>query len=296
MSSRMLIPALKLLLAALVAIFVFLPFLYAFANVYRPRSPVRGSPQADGLRFDTVSFPTPDGETIRGWFLYGARGNPLIVVCHGVGTNREDLRDVSRFLCRAGFNVLTFDFRAHGESTGRKTTFGFREAIDIQTAVRFARDSYSAYFQGIGVYAISMGSAAALFASPHLPEVQAFVLDSPFARLSNLIASQFIGLPPWLRPMVATLTGLYGSLLMGLRVDAVAPENHVQHLGLRPVLVLHGDGDALIPISQGRRLFERISGPKEFVETTGAGHVQSYAVMGRAYEEKVVEFFRTCLN
>ncbi len=295
MSSRMFLPLLKLLLAALAAVLVFLPFFYAFANIYRQRLPILSSPQAEGLRFDSVSFATSDGETIRGWFIHGAIGHPLIVVCHGVGTNREDLRDVSRFLCQAGFNVLAFDFRAHGESSGRKTTFGFREALDLQAAVRFAGESYSARFQGIGVYAISMGSAAALFASPHLPEIRAFVLDSPFARLPNLIASQFGALPSSLRPLMGALTNLYGSLLMGVRVDAVAPEEYAPYLGSRPVLILHGGGDTLIPVSQGRKLFERISGPKELVETPGAGHVQSYPVMGRAYEEKVVEFFRTWL-
>ena len=53
--------------------------------------------------------------------------------------------------------------------------------------------------------------------------------------------------------------------------------------------------DTLIPIAQGRQLFEQIPGPKEFVETQGAAHVQSYAVIVRAYEERVVGFFKTHL-
>jgi fermentation-respiration switch protein FrsA (DUF1100 family) len=56
--------------------------------------------------------------------------------------------------------------------------------------------------------------------------------------------------------------------------------------------VFHGDQDTLIPISQGKRLFQSFAGPKELIEIQGASHVQSYAVMGRAYEEKVLAFFR----
>ncbi|MCI0424125.1 MAG: lysophospholipase [Acidobacteria bacterium] len=284
--------ALKLLLVGLIAFCVILPFFYSFANVYRPKMPVRSTPQADGLKFEPVSFSTSDGETLRGWFIYGSNGAALVVVCHGLGTNREDVRGVSRFLCQAGFNVLAFDFRAHGESTGYKTTFGFREALDIQAAVQYARERHPQQFKGIGVYAISMGTAAALLAARHLPEVEAFVFDSPFARLSDLLKLQFNEWPHVLRRIFAKLAGFYGALLMGTQVDSIAPEDYVQYLGSRPMLVFHGDQDALIPIAQGKQLFQKVSSPKEFMETPGAAHVQSYTVMGKVYEARVIGFFR----
>ena len=292
----MLIPALKLLLVVLIVFGVFLPCFYSFSNVYRPKRPIRGTPADDGLKFDSVSFSTSDGEVIRAWFLHGKKGSPLIVTCHGVGTNREDLRGVTRFLCRAGFNVLAFDFRAHGESTGYRTTFGFREALDIEAAIRFATEHYSQQFDGVGVYAISMGSAAAVLAAGRLPQVKAFVLDSPFARLADLVDRQFSHWPQFLGRLFASLARFYGWLLTGVESTKIAPETNAAGLGTRPMLVFHGDSDALIPITQGRRLFEKISGPKEFVETRGAGHVQSYAVTGAAYEERVVNFFQTHLQ
>jgi len=287
----MLIASLKLLVVILVFFCVFLPCFYSFGNVYRPKRPVLGTPQDDGLRYDPVSVSTSDGEFIRGWFLFGTKGAPLIVACHGVGTNREDLRGVTRFLCRAGFNVLAFDFRAHGESTGSKTTFGFREALDLQAAVQYAAAHYEQQFGGVGVYAISMGSAAAIIAARHLPQVRAFVLDSPFARLGDLVDQQFSHWPLLPRRLFASLARFYGSLFTGIEATEISPEAYASDLGMRPVLVFHGDRDTLIPIAQGRQLFERIPGPKEFVETRGAAHVQSYAVMGGAYEKRVVDFF-----
>ncbi len=291
MQKGVLVPALKLSLASLAALVVFPPFFYAFLNVYRPRIPVRTNPKDDGLNFDAVSICTSDGQTLRGWFLFGRENAPLIVLCHGVGTNREDLRDVSRFLCRAGLNVLTFDFRGHGESTGHKTSFGLYEALDVRAAVAYAREVYSNRFNRIGIYALSMGSAAVLLASEHLPEVDAFIFDSPFARLSAVLAHQFCSLPNWLAAPFEWLTSFFGSVLMGGKIDAVAPECHVQNLGSRPVLIFHGSKDALIPVEQGKALFERITGPKEFIEAAGAGHGESHAFMGFAYEKKVVSFF-----
>ena len=292
----MLIPALKLLLAGLIIFCGFLPCFYSFSNVYRPKRPIRSTPAADGLKFDPVSFSTSDEATIRGWFVYGTKGAPLVVACHGVGTNREDLQGVTRFLCRAGFNVLVFDFRAHGESSGFKTTFGFREALDVKSAVRFANAHYGQQFQGVGIYAISMGSAAAVLAARQLPEVKAFVLDSPFARFDELVEQQFSHWPKLPRRLFAWLARFFGSFFTGVAASKLAPEAYAQDLGMRPVLVFHGNRDTLVPIAQGRKLFEKIPGPKEFVETTGAAHVQSYAVTGQAYEEKVVGFFRTHLG
>jgi uncharacterized protein len=290
------VPALKLTIAALIFLIAIIPFFHALLNIYRPKLPVYSTPQEDGLKFDSISFSTSDDHLLRGWFVYGKTRSPLIVVCHGVGTNREDLRAVSRFLARAGFNVLAFDFRGHGRSSGRKTTFGYKEALDVEAAVRFAEQNYRRSFENIGLYAISMGGAAAILASPNLPEVEAFVFDSPFASLSELVDLQFTYLPGPLRKVCAFLTRIYASLLTGISIGEIAPERFATHLGTRPVLVFHGDQDSLIPISQGKRLFQRIPGPKEFVETPGSSHVQSYAVMGRAYEEKVVGFFRRCLE
>jgi uncharacterized protein len=292
----MLIASLKLLVVILVFFCVFLPGFFSFGNVYRPKRPVLGTPQADGFKYDSVSIPTSDGESIRGWFLFGSTGSPLVVVCHGVGTNREDLRGVSRFLCRAGFNVLAFDFRAHGESTGSKTTFGFREALDVQAAVQYTAAHYGQQFERVGVYAISMGSAAAIIAARHIPQVKAFVLDSPFARLGDLVDQQFSHWPEPLRRLLVSLARFYGWLFTGIGAAEIAPVDYAPNLGMRPVLVFHGDQDTLIPIAQGRQLFERIPGPKEFIETRGAAHVQSYAVMRGAYEERVVDFFRRHLG
>jgi fermentation-respiration switch protein FrsA (DUF1100 family) len=90
--------------------------------------------------------------------------------------------------------------------------------------------------------------------------------------------------------------GFYGSLLTGVSAADIAPRTYASGLGTRPVLVFHGDRDSLIPIEQGRQLFEEIPGPKEFIQTPGAEHVQSYAMMGRGYEEKVIDFFMTHLR
>jgi len=296
MKWRNLFLGLRLSIFVLALIFLLLPFLYAFSNVYRPKMALRKEPASYALRYDSLSFLTSDGQNIRGWLLYGKSEAPLILVCHGVGTNREDLMGVSQFLGDAGFNVLTFDFRAHGESTGRKTTFGFLEARDVEAAVQVIENKYAKRFSAIGLYAISMGSAAAIFAAKNIPEVRAFVFDSPFARLSEVVAFRFRYFPGPLRRVFSFLTNFYGSILMGIDTEKISPEAEASNLNGRPVLIYHGDRDLLIPVSQGEKLFQKIPGPKEFIHIPGAAHVQSYDLLGKIYEQKTIRFFKTYLG
>jgi uncharacterized protein len=39
-----------------------------------------------------------------------------------------------------------------------------------------------------------------------------------------------------------------------------------------PVLVVHGENDAIVSIALGKRLYARIQAPKQFVRVVGAGH------------------------
>src|SRR5207248_1416848 len=84
------------------------------------------------------------------------------------------------------FDVLAFDFRAHGESQGDHTTVGYDEARDVDAAVSFAaqRDP-----QNVALLGLSMGGAAGLNAAPDLPAVRAVVTDSAFATLDDIAAN-----------------------------------------------------------------------------------------------------------
>ena len=56
---------------------------------------------------------------------------------HGVRANRLVMLARARFLHKAGYAVLLFDFQAHGESSGKRITFGHLEGLDASAAVTF---------------------------------------------------------------------------------------------------------------------------------------------------------------
>jgi fermentation-respiration switch protein FrsA (DUF1100 family) len=57
-----------------------------------------------------------------------------------------------------------------------------------------------------------------------------------------------------------------------------------------PVLVMHGDADTVIPYEQGRALYERITGPKQFFTISGADHNDAVAPDEHAYRKEIRDF------
>jgi uncharacterized protein len=109
----------------------------------------------------------------------------------------------------------------------------------------------------LGVLGWSIGAAAGLEFAEKCP-VQDLVLIAPFTTMED---------------MVKKFTGIRPGLLLLDRFDNLAALSYLcgQNPGIK-VTIIHGEGDALIPISMGRRLFESVPGVPEFHSVPGASH------------------------
>ncbi len=118
------------------------------------------------LSGQSVEFRSESGSLLHGWLLSGQKGRGIVILMHGVRANRQTMLGRARFLSRAGYSVLLFDFQAHGESPGQHITFGHLESRDAQAAVRLVHERFPN--EKVGVIGVSMGGAAALIATPPL--------------------------------------------------------------------------------------------------------------------------------
>ncbi len=139
-----------------------------------PRSAVIGPPPAELPGAEAVSIQSGSGATLRGWWVPAddPRGG-AVVLMHGVWENRLRMVRRARVLHDNGFSVLLFDFQAHGESTGRRITYGKLEALDAASAVAFARNRVPG--ERVGAIGTSLGGAATLL-GPRPLDVDALVL------------------------------------------------------------------------------------------------------------------------
>ena len=166
-------------------------------NTLLPRAPILQTPEQFGLPADPVEFEASDGLRLQGWKITGDPDRPWIILCHGLGTNRADLLDIAAGLHAAGFSLLLFDFRGHGNSAGRMTSFGWTEQQDLEGALALLSRQAEIPTTPYGVYGISMGGSVALLVAARDERIGAVAVDSPYTSLQETLDRHLTLLYPW---------------------------------------------------------------------------------------------------
>ena len=239
-----------------------------------------GTPPSD-LAASVVKF---DG--LAGWFVRGRPGAPCVLLLHGIHADRRSMVDRARFLQRAGYASLLFDFQAHGESAGEHITFGHLEAANAHAALRVMRDTFRC--PRVAAIGDSLGGAAALLGPGPLP-VEGLVLEAVYATIEEAVADRIeMRLGRWGRMLQPLLTmqlpWRFGIDPAGLRpVERIGAYPH-------PVLVIAGVEDRHTRIEASRRLFAAARDGGEMWEVSGAAHADFHRFATAEYERRVLAY------
>jgi dipeptidyl aminopeptidase/acylaminoacyl peptidase len=239
---------------------------------------------------EEVWFRSLDRMRLHGLWLPGREDYPTLVLCHGYFRSLAEPFELGLALNRAGYNVFLFDFRACGRSGGRFTTIGYKEAWDVEAAVRFVLGRYG---RGpLGVLGISMGAAAAIIAAAQTDEIAAVVADSAYAHLEGVMRKKIPELMPvrWALPF-GWLGILIGEAMAGGRLRRVRPVDYVARLSRRPLLLIYGEQDSYIPHEQFSQLFAAAGEPKEMWLAPGSDHAVARLDHPEEYRRRLLAFF-----
>jgi fermentation-respiration switch protein FrsA (DUF1100 family) len=281
---RLVLSILILLLTLLAGVFI------SGAILTAPVHKSIGDPPAE-LNARAVQFQSQSGTTVHGWFIPGKKGAGAIVLMHGVRSNRRSMLDRARFLSRADFSVLLFDFQAHGESSGEHITFGYLESRDAQAAVKFLRANTQG--ERIGVIGESMGGAATLLASPPL-DVDAMTLEMVYPTINQAVSNRIsMRLGGWAGLLAPLLTWQLEPRL-GIGVDDLRPIDKVGAIRV-PKLFIVGAEDRHTTLEESEQIFAAAAEPKELWIVEGAGHTDLHAQNKEEYERRVLSFFKSRL-
>jgi uncharacterized protein len=229
--------------------------------LYFPSRAIEQTPAAAGLAFDDVTFATEDGESLHAWWV-PARAPAIghVLLCHGNAGNVGDRVAHVELLATAGFDVLAFDYRGYGRSSGRPEEHGLhRDARAARDALlsRDAVDPARLLFLGE-----SLGGAVALALALEQPPA-GLILQSTFTSVRDMARAHY----PWIPP--ALVPDAYPSIRLIGRLAA-------------PLLILHGERDEIVPVMHAEALAEAAPGPTRVRVFPGAGHND---LLARAGEE-----------
>lgn len=231
---------------------------------------------------EDVVFTSEDGIKLRGWY-FPSKNRAAVILGHGHGTNRGELLAEALALGKAGFGVLAFDWRAHGESDGAWVSYGFHERKDLKAALDFVAARKDVDPARIGALGFSRGGTVVLEVAAVDPRIHAVMIESTARSARDGVCRDF-GQGP-----LGCLPVAWAFALQGVDLDATKAIDRICKLAPRPVFILHGTNDPATPVGDSNALFDAACGPKELWHVPGVRHGGYARVDG--YLERMVGFF-----
>jgi fermentation-respiration switch protein FrsA (DUF1100 family) len=242
--------------------------------------------QAD---YEEIDLLTADGVRFGAWFFRQPGSPQTVIVSPGHKGQRQAVLGICVSLWRKGFNVVAYSYRGMPGSDRRRVTLGIDEVNELQAAINFARQRVKG--ARIGLLGYSMGAVVSLLGGAGEPSIEAFVLDSPFSDLAQLVkenVARVSHLPG--APLVAVVD-LMLRLRSGHRLAESSPLAMLSALEPRPLFFIHGGADTVTGVHHSRLLHDHYRGPREIWVVQGAPHTGAYFADRELYVERVAAFF-----
>lgn len=239
------------------------------------------------MTLENVSFRTTDGLVLRGWYS-PSKNDAAVALLHGWADTRVGMLRQGEMLASAGFGVLLFDFRAHGESDGTRTTWGADEQRDLDSAITWIDQTHPGL--RIGALGFSMGGMTLVEEASRDPRIRAIALEGTYPSLKD-VAYQ-------MESRLGFLTGypsIWGMTAFGPPLDAVRPVDRLCSLSPRPVLLMYGTKEHAARYNLTERMFGAACEPKELWMIEGAAHGEYAAIDPDGLKAKLVGFFSHAL-
>ena len=250
--------------------------------IFYPDKDVYSTPDDWGLEYDDVIFQTEDGLKLHGWFIPGktesltANNLHTLLWFHGnAGNISHRLENIKMLYDRVPVNIFIFDYRQYGKSEGRISEQG--TYIDAKAAFEYLRSRRDINHEKIVFFGRSLGSALAVDLAIN-EKCCGLILETPFTSMKELAKTLFPYIPV--------------GYILQTKYDCITKIRDVK----TPILILHGDRDELVPIEQGKTLYEAANEPKEFYTIPGATHNDTYIVGGEEYFNVIKRFVNKLTN
>ena len=274
-----------LLLVLLSLVILTLPVLRTFltnALLFHPTAGQDATPADIGLSYEEHWFTSEDGTRTQGWWIpqqgpASERLNVTILLFHGNAGSISHRLEFHRQLHRLGVSLMCVEYRGYGDSEGCPTEDGI--AMDARAAYSATRALADARGDRLIVHGRSLGGAVAIRLASER-QVDGLIAESTFTSLEEMAERSGI---PFAKYLVAYD---FPSIDRISDVDA-------------PIFLIHGQDDALIPISMGQRLRDASNHDDhapEWLSVPHGTHNDTWIRAGRTYWQRIDTWLRRIVS
>lgn len=257
------------------------------------------APDYNNIRF-TVG---ESKEKINGWFFPCSGSRKTVLMAHSYGKNRlqfgEQTFPLIASLNREGFNVLTFDQRGSGNSSGSVATFGKNETADVLSAIKYLKQQSTDQIILMGFSTGASSCLSALTQTPYRDSIIGVIADSPYSNIDDYIdyiVDSSLWLPnipfkPVVKFAVKKISKVDSSLDIISKVPSIIPT---------PVLLI--DGAQNIPSTSDNtkliyEVYKRKSPVQAHYWNSGTpSYGESYLSVQDKYIDQIVDFSKECVK
>ena len=222
---------------------------------------------------------------------------------HGGGRDRRAFLRHAAFFYEAGYPILLFDFREHGisDGTGRGFTYGVKEHLDVQAAATFAKAKSG--LKSACLLATSVGATAAILAAALDKSIDGVIAENPLTRpealfslhVMNGLEYAFGRRAKYLRWIGRFLVGIFLYRIGAVQKKALWPDHKgavdlVHEISPRPILIMHGSEDKIVPVEHGIEIYQAAKEPKSLWIAKGAVHCALYDRFPSEYKKRTLRF------
>ena len=208
------------------------------------------------------------GEKTDAWYIPVENAKGTILLSHGNGGNIADRMEHYAMLRDLGYDVFSYDYGGYGNSTGKPSEK--RCYADIRAAWRYLTETRGIPVNKIVLYGESLGGGATCDLATEV-QPRAVILQCTFLSVTKMAKEIF--------PFVPV------RLLLRHNFDS---ESKIKNIHA-PILIMHSQGDTIIPYRHGRGLYELANEPKTFLELRG-DHNDCIFTSEAAYREGMQRF------
>jgi pimeloyl-ACP methyl ester carboxylesterase len=225
------------------------------------------------------------------WWMPKENSTQTVVLLHGYADAKVGAIAFATLFHELGYNILALDLRAHGESGGEISTAGYWERHDVNQVLNDLRARYPQQTQHLIFFGASLGAAVTIALAAQRSDMDAVILESPFADFRHAASAHF------------HLLGIEPPLLHRLAIALAQKMSHADFASIRPldliakshppILIIQGADDALTSLQDQRELEAAIShrtDGSQYWRLENVPHLMPLVSDPDAYRERIAAF------
>lgn len=228
-------------------------------------------------KWKKVNYPNKQNLLLAGLLYSGTRTDgTLVIICHGFTGSKEGggmAIAMAEEIGKQGYATLLFDFSGCGESQGSFSDITLTKQInDLASSVDYG---LALGFQRVITLGRSFGGTTALCHAAFDKRIAGVCTWSAPVELIELF-SVFLEPENTIEDNIILLTNQNGTVMISKKfftdLRQHKPILHVSMIAPRPLLVLHGQNDSVVPVSNAYLIYSSAGTPKELKIIPQADH------------------------